>query len=311
MARTKTQQEFLDQARRVHGNKYDYSKTAYRRGTDMIVITCPSHGDFCQLASSHLRAGCARCPRHSNIDQGVFEKRASAVHSGKYSYKRAVYSRSSAKLVITCPVHGDFEQYPQNHLRGQGCRKCTNLLKSSSTGQWIQAAIDRHGEKYEYDKVKYTGHKDLVNIGCSKHGDFWQNAGSHLQGSGCPRCRTNRISKPSLIWLEAMSTLDNTYVQHGGNGGEVRLAGTRMHADGFSAELNKVYEFLGNYYHGNPRKYAPDTVNKTSKRTMGDLYERTCKRRKLIEDLGYDYEEIWEDEMDAVKALLDLGTASK
>ena len=103
-----------------------------------------------------------------------------------------------------------------------------------------------------------------------------------------------------------MTALDDTEILNGANGGEVRIAGTRWYADGYSPKLNKVYEFHGNYYHGNPRRYSAEVFNKKCKRTMGELYESTRKRRAVIEELGYEYEEVWEDEFDAAKALLTL-----
>lgn len=304
----KTQEEFVGDAKRFHGNKYDYSKTVYHTSKDTVTITCPIHGDFRQVAYSHLRGGCARCPRHSSVDQVEFERRATSVHSGKYEYAKSDYQRSANKLIITCPLHGDFQQYPQNHLRGQGCRRCTDDTRSTSVGDWIQAATQKHSGVYDYQQVGRVRCKDIVTIGCRKHGEICQRAGSHLRGEGCPRC-SKRVSKSSLLWLEAMSRVDDTQIQHGGNGGEVRLTGTRMHADGFSVDLNKVYEYLGDYYHGNPRKYAADTLNKTSKQTMGELHTKTLKRRKLIESLGYSYEEIWEDEFKVAETLRDLGSS--
>ena len=62
----------------------------------------------------------------------------------------------------------------------------------------------------------------------------------------------------------------------------------------------------GDYFHGNPRKFRADEYNKRCKKTMGELYEGTCKRRKTIEDLGFDFEEIWQDEFQAAKTLLTL-----
>lgn len=54
-----------------------------------------------------------------------FIKRATAVHGGKYGYRKTEYFKASMKLVITCPVHGDFEQLACNHLAGIGCMRCS------------------------------------------------------------------------------------------------------------------------------------------------------------------------------------------
>ena len=49
---------------------------------------------------------------------------AAAAHSSFYSYDNVEYKNSNTKVLITCPVHGDFSQTPHDHLSGSGCPKC-------------------------------------------------------------------------------------------------------------------------------------------------------------------------------------------
>lgn len=54
-----TQDEFIERARSVHGNKYDYSKVEYKGKEQKVLIICPEHGEFWQLAGNHLTGrGC-------------------------------------------------------------------------------------------------------------------------------------------------------------------------------------------------------------------------------------------------------------
>ena len=55
-------------------------------------------------------------------EQFIFE--ANKKHSNFYNYSKTNYINNKTKVIITCPIHGDFEQAPANHLGGQGCRKC-------------------------------------------------------------------------------------------------------------------------------------------------------------------------------------------
>ena len=48
-------QNFIQKAREVHSNKYDYSKVEYENNRTPICIICPEHGEFWQTPSSHLR----------------------------------------------------------------------------------------------------------------------------------------------------------------------------------------------------------------------------------------------------------------
>ena len=42
----KTTQQFIIEARKIHGNKYDYSKVVYTGAMDKVCIICPEHGEF-------------------------------------------------------------------------------------------------------------------------------------------------------------------------------------------------------------------------------------------------------------------------
>ena len=57
-----TTEEFIEKAKQIHGDKYDYSKTKYTLSHDEVIITCPIHGDFKQVANYHLSGhGCEKC----------------------------------------------------------------------------------------------------------------------------------------------------------------------------------------------------------------------------------------------------------
>src|SRR5690554_6008376 len=122
---------FIEKARAVHGDRYSYDRVVYARANDKVIITCSKHGDFEQAPKSHIRgSGCAKCGKESMAEKqseeskNRFIERSRAVHGDRYDYSKAVYTRSKDKVVITCKAHGDFEQSPKNHIRGQGCVKC-------------------------------------------------------------------------------------------------------------------------------------------------------------------------------------------
>ena len=132
-----------------------------------------------------------------------FIAEAKAVHGSKYDYSKVEYKNWITKVCIVCPIHGEFWQFPQSHLNGIGCKKCSNIEKSKSmiipTEKFIEKAKGIHGNKYDYSKVKYIGYYSKVCIICPKHGEFWQEARVHLKGHGCPHCQNsimeNNISK--------------------------------------------------------------------------------------------------------------------
>lgn len=78
------------------------------------------------------------------------------------------------------------------HLSGRGCKKCANNKLSKSkildTASFVNAAHTRHGQRYDYSQVEYIHGKIKVKIICPEHGEFYQQATSHMQGQGCPVC---------------------------------------------------------------------------------------------------------------------------
>ena len=122
-----TTDEWIIKAKLVHGNKYDYSKVEYVGATRQVLILCPVHGQFLQRSGSHLEGtgwiNCRNQMYRSTTEE--FIGKAVKVHSEKYDYSKVVYgTRSTDKVIITCKIHGDFEQTPSDHLGGAGCSSC-------------------------------------------------------------------------------------------------------------------------------------------------------------------------------------------
>jgi len=120
----------ISRSKKVHGNKYDYSKTNYINAKTKIVIICPEHGEFEQIYSSHLSGnGCPKCaiknkPQNSKLTKEEFVIKAQQKHGDRYDYSLTEYTGSKNKIKIICKKHGIFSQVANIHLFGQGCPKC-------------------------------------------------------------------------------------------------------------------------------------------------------------------------------------------
>lgn len=182
-----TTKEFIEKAKIVHGDKYDYSKTVYTSSRDKVCIICPIHGEFWQKANEHLRGhGCDKCGGTYRLDTDEFIRRAKLVHGNKYDYSKTVYVNSNTKVCIICKEHGEFWQMPHAHLGGSGCPKCHGVC--NTTEDFIYNAKKVHGDKYDYSKVEYIDSVTPVCIICKEHGEFWQKPVKHLIGHGCNKC---------------------------------------------------------------------------------------------------------------------------
>ncbi len=181
---------FINKAKEVHGNKYDYSKVIYRNNDTKITIICPIHGEFNQMPGAHLNGqGCPTCGKNAQrFSKEDFIKKAEEIHGNKYDYSKVNYINNRIPVTITCPEHGDFQQAPGNHMSGQKCNRCAGR-EMVNQEDFIKLAKKIHGDKYDYSKVKYVAAKLPVKIICPLHGEFMQKPGDHVkQGSECPIC---------------------------------------------------------------------------------------------------------------------------
>lgn len=184
----KTTEEFIKQARKIHGDKYDYSKTNYITSKFKVIITCPIHGDFIQSPTNHLKGGCVKCGGRLRLTTEEFIGRSKIIHDNKYDYSKVNYITNTTKVTIICPIHGEFKQQPTKHMDDKnGCPKCSGSYMD--TKFFIEKANIKHNNLYNYSKVNYVKATEKVIIICSEHGEFQQTPNSHLNGSGCPKCR--------------------------------------------------------------------------------------------------------------------------
>lgn len=193
MSKKLTIEEFISRSNEIHSGKYGYKQTVYTDTSTKVIITCPEHGEFEQRPGNHLKGiGCAKCgfeisASYKKGSSTEFIKKAIEIHGNKYRYSETVYAAARSKVIITCPIHGNYEQTPCSHLQGSGCQKCAGVHRYGNEG-FIEKAIKKHGNKYVYSKVDYENNRSRITITCKKHGDFEQSAGKHLSGDGCPRC---------------------------------------------------------------------------------------------------------------------------
>lgn len=118
------------------------------------------------------------------------------IHGEKYIYNNVVYGKNQLdKVLITCPLHGNFLQTPKDHLTGKGCSKCgyNKISKDLNKGieYWISLANKVHNNRYDYEEVvrNYTTVHCKYNILCKQHGYFEQDFSAHIhQKTGCPQC---------------------------------------------------------------------------------------------------------------------------
>ena len=208
-SRRKTTDHFIDEARKVHGDKYDYSNVNYESMSKKVCIICKEHGEFWQTPYTHLNGhGCSKCAYKGNRQRHYYSQdeiivKIKSLFGERYSFEKVVYKAMKVPIILVCHEkdehgieHGEFSMRPDNIFSGkQGCPKCYDNRRSRLQRKTLEVFVEEakkvHGELYEYHKVEYVNTNSKVCIVCKIHGDFWQTPTNHLKGKGCPYCSGN------------------------------------------------------------------------------------------------------------------------
>lgn len=271
--------EFIEKAKKTHGDKYDYSKVGYMGNKEKVCIICPKHGEFWILPSNHCSThnqnGCPQCAFEKNAcskrkDVETFIKEAKKIHKDKYDYSKVEYINNKTKVCIICPTHGEFWQTPHSHLKGQGCPECVALKggRKSTTEEFIEKAKQIHGGKYDYSKVKYTNSITKVCIICPEHGEFWQRPTNHLNGNGCILC--NRTKNENSIG----EFLDNEGIKYVREYSPIGLSPKRI--DYFLIDYNIAIEYQGEQ-HFHPVKHFGGEKRFNDRITRDKIKKEWCE----------------------------------
>ena len=199
---------FLEQSKKIHGDKYDYSKVIYKNTDTKVSIICPIHGDFQQRPDVHIKStGCTKCgielnskSRRTSISD--FISKSNEIHKSKYNYSKVKYKNTHTKVSIICPIHGEFQKSPHNHLNGVGCRLCYSAKddKKDFKKEFIKRSNQLYKNKYDYSKVHYKNVHSKVTIICPIHGEFQQSPNNHQRGNECMNCTgTVKITLESFL----------------------------------------------------------------------------------------------------------------
>jgi len=204
LAQENKNQIFINKSKKIHGDKYDYSKVQYVNAKTKITIICKEHGEFCQTPSNHLsKYNCQKCSNNLKFDTCSFIQKAIQIHGDRYDYSKVNYINADTKVTIICKEHGEFKQIPDFHTnRKCNCPKCINNIVSNYV-EFIKKSNKIHKNKYDYSLVKYINNYTFISIICKIHGEFIQQPYVHLLNHGCPHC----INKTEFIFYSKMTQL--------------------------------------------------------------------------------------------------------
>jgi len=228
------------------------------------------------------------------LTNSIIIQRLVKLYNDQYDLSMVNYTGMKNKITLICLKHGPWARMAEKELIGAGCPKCNyeNMPKNrtynklKTTDEFINQAKQVHGDTYDYSLVKYKNADTKIKIICPSHGEFEQLPWGHLK-YGCRQCNIHK-SKIEKEWL---NSFNNKNIIH-----QYRLDDLKIIVDGFDPSTNTVYEFYGDYWHGNPSKFNPLLINtRTPKqKTFGELYQDTVNREHKIISSGYKLISIWE-----------------
>lgn len=142
--------DILLRFKKVHKNKYDYSKVQYNNIKTKVEIICNKcNKSFFQTPGSHLSGrGCPYCCGFYKTTQD-FIKKSQKIHGENYDYSLVEYKNVFTKVKIYCKkCKRYFYQTPQHHLRGQGCPYCYH----SKGEEKIKRFLEENNISFEQQK---------------------------------------------------------------------------------------------------------------------------------------------------------------
>jgi hypothetical protein len=274
--------DFIKKAKLKHGDTYDYSKVEYVNNKTKVIIICRKHGEFRQNPNTHLQgSGCVLCADNNiQYTTKIFIEKSKLKHGDTYDYSKVDYVNAKTKVKIICKEHGEFEQLPITHMKGCGCNKCGENTTSNKLSMTIKEYINRakeiHGDTYDYSKVEYVNNKTKVIIICRKHGEFIQEAGSHITGVGCPYCIYKNEADTKLIIEELTGFIFHKTKRI------IKKDGRCYELDGYNNKLKIAFEYQGEqHYNYIPFFHRKGKIDLIHQQIRDYIKMKECKRKNI------------------------------
>jgi len=293
-----TNEQFIELAKGIHGDNYDYSLVDYKNTSTKVDIHCNTCNTiFSQIPNSHLQGyGCRKCAfkRIGDFHRLSLEEfiiKANLKHNNKYDYTKVVYVNNSTDIIIICPDHGEFEQTPAQHFNSLGCRSCSIISLSENSKKYtyadfIREAKKTHGAKYIYSLSIANDTKvnveDKVEITCIIHGIFKQQINLHLAGANCKRCTSIKTNNKNRYTTEQFIELAKEIHDDKYDYSLVDYKNISTKVDIKCNSCNKIFSQV-------PNSHLNGTGCPLCNRGISNLTEFITKAKQIHGELKYNY----------------------
>lgn len=199
-----------------------------------------------------------------------------------------------------CSICGEeYEQRVCNRYRGyykygKSCKACSGKILTDQNRLSIKCpeAIEIWHPTLNYtltpNDVSYGSHK-IVWWKCDRCGkEYFMSVKSRTCNldAFCTNCFSGKTSYEENQWIDSLNIINKNFEP---------IINNRIVCDGYDPLTNTIYEYNGSFWHGEPKYYLEDDINKITKFTFGKLYKDTLKRRELLLSFGYNVYEKWSE----------------
>lgn len=212
MRKKRTTETLIEEIKEKFGDKYCYDEVDYQGMKTSVILLCVEHNYKFEQQPVHIlrgNRGCKYCSGRGLSTEDFINNSKKIFKNNEFDYSKTFYKNNQTKAIFICNVHKtEWEQLPQNHLRGNNpCQDC-NGQKPIDREMFIKRSKEKFGEnRFDYSKVaQIKGIHTKVILVCVKHDqDFIQEAWSNLKGMvGCPECNFNTKLTPEKIKEKAL-----------------------------------------------------------------------------------------------------------
>ena len=295
-----TKEIWVERFHKLHGtNKFDYSEFVYVNDCTKGKITClVCKHVFWSKPSVHSRHGCISCrgiasSKYNSLGLNAFIEKANELHGNdRYDYSLITeYKNLMVKVPIVCKKCNEtFWKTPNAHLKKLSYCSCPTCAKDEFAENFKDNVRKKWGDRFILDLSDYVDFNTPINVVCAEcsHSFTKRPKSFYLYGT-CPGCNNGSVSQKETAWLDLMKIPPECRQQ--------LIPNTSFRGDGLIG--NTIYEFYGDFWHGNPARYPSNKINKVNKYTMEYLFQKTLKREAKLKSLGYHLIYIWESDYDA------------
>lgn len=313
-----TEENFLQRCYEKYGEAFDLSLVRYNHPKDKIKVICNHCGTTFEMRANNFlyKKSSECCPncqyekmgRKFAFSKDDFLKKAKATHGDFYSYDKVVYRNMQTKIIVTCPIHGDFYIWPQLHIRGYGCPLCMVKAKIDNNSffederkiektsnkverialikekrrklnelRFLSKAKELHKNMgYDYSRVKYVNAKTAVEIICPVHGSFWQKPTIHLLGCGCQTCKRSLGEEAVSACLDKYSI---EYQKQYKIKNDILFSNKHFYVDFYLPKYNTIIEYNGGQHYLITGYFG-------GKKKLEDTQERDMTLRQYCKEHG-------------------------